>query len=115
MPKTGDYGGQCVIYVNDYFGDKVGVMTAAEVWESSAVNQLTSPMSGCIACWSGGAHGYGHVGVVEFYNRNTKNMIYSDSNRRGDELVIKNKNITEEKMKSFFGSSYTFQGYVKFK
>lgn len=115
MANTGDYGGQCVIYVNNYFGKKLGVMTAAEVWTTSNVNQLSEPMSGSIACWSGGSKGYGHVGVVESWSRKSKTMTFSDSNRSGDELVIKNKKITEETMKGFFGPSYTFQGYVKFK
>lgn len=115
MASTGDYGGQCVIYVNNYFGKKLAVMTAAEAWNSSAVNQLSGPMSGSIACWKGGTGGYGHVGVVEFYNRNTKTMTFSDSNRKGDELVIRKTGITEKDMKGYFGSSYTFLGYVKFK
>ncbi len=106
------WGGQCVRYANDYFGTTV-YGNACDWYNSSQVTQLDGIESDCVACWSGGSHGYGHVGVVETYDPDTKTMTYSDSNYRGDEEIIVREGITERQMKNLFGSSYKFQGYVR--
>ncbi|RPF42120.1 CHAP domain-containing protein [Hydrogenoanaerobacterium saccharovorans] len=99
---------QCVRYVNKYFGSNV-IGNGCDWYNSSATTQV-SLQSGCVACWSGGVQGYGHVGVVESWDGSK--MTYSDANYRGDGEVITRKNITEDEMLDLFGSSYEFQGYV---
>lgn len=109
MAKTGDYGGQCVAYANAYFGSSL-TGNGNEWYDSSSVTQLDEIQSGCAACWSGGKHGYGHVGVVEEWNGET--MTYSDSNYKGDEKVIVRTDLSERDMKRFLGKTFTFQDYV---
>ncbi len=109
MANTGDYGGECVEYANNYFGSNVKG-NGSQWYNSSSVTQLDEIQSGCVACWSGGPGNYGHVGVVEEWNGKT--MTYSDSNYGFDHLVIVRKKLTEAGMKRLFGSKFTFQGYV---
>lgn len=113
--KTTTNGGQCVIYAGSYFGETFGVQTAAQIWTANTVRQLSGPKSGCCAVWTGGSGGAGHVGVVESWNSTSQTMTFSDSNYDGDEIVYRNTGISQSTMKGYFGSSYTFKGYVEFK
>lgn len=113
MAETGDRGGQCVSYAGfGYFGKKFGILFAREAFNARTVVKLKEPQAGCIACWGGGA---GHVGVVESWDPVTKLMTYSDSNRKLDEKIIRNKGITVKTMQGYMGKSHPFQGYVKFR
>ena len=113
--KTTTVGGECVVYARNYFGKRFGVDYAYQIWNAPTVTQLSGPTSGCCAVWSGGDEGYGHVGVVESWSSVTKTINFSDSNYDGDRIVYRNTGIFESTMKGYFGSSYTFLGYVKFK
>lgn len=103
---------QCVTYANNYFGSSVRG-NGADWYNSDDVKRLSGVESNCVACWKGGPGGYGHVGVVETYNEETGIMVYSDANYNMDGEIITRPDFTEEKMKKLFGSSFTFQGYVR--
>ena len=113
--KTTTIGGSCVIYAGDYFGKKFGVTYAYQIATASTVTKLPGVQAGCCAVWSGGSQGHGHVGVVESWNSTSKTMTFSDSNYDGDNRVYRNTGISESTMKGYFGSSFTFEGYFKFK
>lgn len=112
--KTTTVGGSCVTYAGDYFGKKFGVEYAGQIPNSKAVTKLDGPKSGCCPVWTGGAAGYGHVGVVESWNSSTKKMDFSDSNYKEKDIVYRNTDITESTMKGYFGSTYKFAGYYEF-
>lgn len=115
--EDGAYGGECVTYAGmTYFGKRFNVNVAAEVYNASTVRKLSGPKSQCIACWSGGPTGAGHVGVVETWYPDTETMDYSDSNFVMGEYKIKNRpNIPRTELEDICGSDFTFQGYVEFK
>ena len=110
---------QCVEYAKSRIKELTyvnsGITGNANTWYNQTyyVTQLAGPEDECVACWSGGANGYGHVGVVESWNGTT--MDYSDANYDRKGTIIFRAGITETQMKNLFGSSYTFQGYVKLK
>ena len=116
MANTGDIGGQCVAYAKKTIKPASGITGNANTWYTNST--YCTPVaikSKCVACWSGGPGGYGHVGVVETWNSSTSKMKYSDSNYKLDEKVIVRDGITVDQMKALFGSSFTFQGYVTLK
>ena len=101
---------QCVAYANQYFNSNV--RGNGSDWYDNPATTPCSLRSGCVACWSGGTGGYGHVGVVEEWDPDTQTMTYSDANYNGDGKVITREGITVKQMKALFSSRYTFQGYV---
>lgn len=109
---------QCVGYAKEKMKELTGIESSirgngADWYNSPNATKLSGIQSACVACWSGGSYGYGHVAVVESWNGNTMN--YSDANYKGDEQIIYRYGITESQMKQLFGRSYTFQGYIKLK
>lgn len=99
---------ECVEYANNYFGSSVRGHGAQ--WYDNDATTHVSLQSGCVACWSGGPGGFGHVGVVESWDGST--MTYSDANYNLDGKVTRRTDITEAAMKRLFGKTFTFQGYV---
>lgn len=110
LPQTGDYGGQCVDFVNNQLG--TSVRGHGGQWYTSSQTTPCTIRSRCVACWSGGPSGFGHVGLVYTWDEASRTMNYMDSNYDNDELVHYRKGITEQQMKNLFGSSFKFQGYV---
>lgn len=74
---------QCVAYANNYFGSSVRG-NGCDWYDNGSTSQVDL-QSGCVACWSGGKEGYGHVGVVETWDGSE--MTYSDANYKGDGKV----------------------------
>lgn len=112
--------GQCTHYAYDksleLTGIELPVTGDASTWYTSVPRSMRSSVPtrfGCVACWSGGTNGWGHVGVVESMNGSL--MLYSDCNYEYPEnpgTVITHEDITEAEMKRLFGSSFSFQGYI---
>lgn len=112
--------GQCTHYAWDKFleltGVELPVTKDAAKWYGSVPRSMRSSVptsSGCVACWSGGSEGHGHVGVVESMNGDL--MLYSDCNYEYPDnpgTIIVREDITVAQMKRLFGSTYTFQGFI---
>lgn len=108
---TGQYGGQCLVFVQNYFKHKPTVPYAKQLYNSKYVTKLGNKIaSKTIACWAAGT--YGHVGVVHSYDPKTKKMTYIDSNYKLNERITVRKNLPVSSMKSLVKN---FQGFAKFK
>ncbi len=110
---------QCVEYaslrIKELSGFNSGITGNANTWYGNTTycKKLSSPATWSIACWSGGSQGYGHVAVIEEWDEDEGIMNYSDANYYSDGKIVSRKGITETQMLKLFGSSFTFQGYVK--
>ncbi len=51
--------------------------------------------------------------MIEEWDEDEGIMNYSDANYYSDGKIVSRKGITETEMLKLFGSSFTFQGYVK--
>lgn len=99
-------------------GKELLVSGNAGNWYASSPwsRRYTFPASNTIACWSGGAGGFGHVGVIEKIYQDGS-LDYSEANYDGDGTLssadgqIKHFASADD-MKRRFGSSFTFEGYI---